>query len=182
MLVKERKTLCVLTPFASVALYTTNSQRILEPAVYSWHHLHQHCQPKKTNPPHISSRNISLTFAPEFMSGLTSPLWGQMLSPRQGNKTVTPSDSVQPHALCLSLSSICINLTFSNLPLPISSSQQTCCSLLVWMSSESMHKESGGYYGSPWMNFPLIGDRHAALKHGLLCLGDRGLLFLIGDF
>lgn len=49
------------------------------------------------------------------------------------------------------------------------------------MSAESMHKESGAYYGSPWMHFPLIGDRHAALKHGLLWFGDQGLLSLIND-
>ncbi len=103
-----------------------------------------------------------------------------MFSQKAGKKIVTQFDTMQSHVLCLSLSSICINLTFSNLPLPFPVS--SCRSPLAWMSAESMHGESGAYYGSPWMHFLLKGDRHAALKHGLLWFGDQRLLFAVNYF
>lgn len=89
-------------------------------------------------------------------------------------------DTMQSHILCLSLSSICINLTFSNLVLLFPVNERTA--VACWLGClQSMNRERGAYYGSPWMHFSFKGDRHAALKHGLLWFGDQDLLFLVNE-
>lgn len=113
-------------------LRTVNSHKILNSTVYLssfLNRLHQHSIffSLKTNWSHSISTSSSLTFTPALMSSLTSRQRGlQMFSHRQGSKIVTQIDTMQSRVLRLSLSSICINLTFSNLPLQISCQLKTC--------------------------------------------------------
>lgn len=80
----------------------------------------------KTNLSRSVSSNMSLTFTPAFMSRITTVLRGfQMFLQKAGKKIDTQFDTMQSHVLCLSLSSICINLTFSNLALPFPVSNRT---------------------------------------------------------
>lgn len=97
---------------------------------------------------------------------------------KRGENIVTQFDTTQSDVWYLSLSSICIHLTFSNLALPFPVSDRPAVACWLWMSAESMHRESGAHYGSPWMHCPLKGDRHAVLKHGLLWFGNQDLLSL----